>query len=63
MKNCSEEWISNIVSHIGETYNYNHICAEELNALLADDSLYVGLMDTHATIILDIIARLVAKYT
>jgi DNA polymerase elongation subunit (family B) len=77
LKDCSEEWISKIVQHIRKAYDYERICVEglnvssvleiftkeELNAIIADDSLYVGLTDAHATIILDIISRLVAKYT
>jgi DNA polymerase elongation subunit (family B) len=76
LKDCSEEWISKVVHHIRKTYDYNHICdthtdvssildiftKEDLKGIIADDSLYVGLIDTHATNILDSISRLVSKY-
>jgi hypothetical protein len=77
LKDCSEEWISNIVKHIRETYDYDRICREyvdtpsatsivskdALSEMIKIESLYVGLTDAQATIILDMISVIISKYT
>lgn len=74
MKDCSEEWISNIVQFIRTEFDYDVICEQSLDIdnpleiftrddlenIIANPELYVGLTDLHARNILDMISKLVS---
>lgn len=74
MKDCSEEWISNVVQYIRTEFDYDVICEQSLDIdnpleiftrddlenIISNPDLYVGLSDLHARNILDMISKLVS---
>lgn len=74
MKDCSEEWISNVVQFIRTEFDYDVICEQSLDIdnpleiftrddlenIISNPDLYVGLSDLHARNILDMISKLVS---
>lgn len=74
MKDCSEEWISNVVRFIRTEFDYDVICEQSLDIdnpleiftrddlenIISNPDLYVGLSDLHARNILDMISKLVS---
>ena len=77
LKDCTDQWIASVVHHIRIKYDYDRICEEaldidtpadvfdrkDIDIILADESVYVGLTDSHASTILDMISVIISKYT
>ena len=76
LKDCSEEWISNIIEFIKVKFNYDMVCAnvnsketpldiftkEDLQNIIKEKELYIGLNESDAIIIIDIINIIICKY-
>ncbi len=72
LKDCSDEWISNIVYYIRNYYNYDDICKnnntketpldiftkQELEDIVKKDELYFGLKESDSIVILDMFNKL-----